>query len=645
MSGPAWVGFLAASALALAFVALLYRGHEPAARARWVLGGLRAFVLVVLLLLLFDPDLRDRSARGAASAVLLDGSLSMRGLVDGETRWERALADIGEADALVFGEDVVRVAADSLAAHAPAGSRSGVLEAVRVAAEAGARRIDVWTDGELEDADAAAAAARGLGVDLTWRDVGGGAPANAGLAEFTAPRWGAPGDTLEASVAIAVAGEAGPDTLLVEVRDRDAVLGAVRIAAPVEGRLARATLPFVVPAQPGSDLRLEARVVPGGAHVEDDVRLAYLRVTEEGGGVVVVALAPDWETRFLLPTLATASGLRATGFLATGDGGFVRAGGRAGRASAGAVASAAREADVLVLLGAGEATPEWARALLRGGPPLVMLPAPDGSPPGLAITGPAMEPQEWYLTEAPPASPLASTVADLVVDSLPPLSGLRPLLPGAPPHRTVLTARRGRRGAEVPVLVIGGDGGRRWAAPVAEGFWRWSLRGGAARASYRRLWSAVLGWLMGAEPARGGDPVRPVDRVVARGAPQRWQVAAAADSLVVRYVSSAGDSLERRAPVVDGFASLDPLQPGEYAYEAALVGAEGSDVASGSLSVETYTREFLRPRIALTDVSGAAAVGVSAAGARPLHTRPWVYVLLLAALAAEWTLRRRQGLR
>lgn len=647
MTGPAWVGFLAAAALALGLTGVQYWRRESAARARWVLGGLRASALLLLLLILFDPSLRAGAGAGERSAVLLDASLSMRGPSGEGTRWDAAagLASTEQGGLILFGDGARPLPRDSLATVGPAALRSDLVEAVRVAAEAGARRVRVVTDGEVEDAAAAAAAAREAGVALAWSVVPAEPVPNAALAEFDAPRWAAPGDTVDVSVAVAVSAGTPPDSLRVEVRSAGELLGAAPLPVPPVGGLARADVAIVVPRVPGAETRLDARVVPGGAHREDDERSAYVRVAEEGGGVVVVALEPDWEIRFLLPALEAATALPAVGYLAAGPAGWVRAGERAGRVTPATVAGAARAADLLVVLGAGPDAPEWVRALLASGPPLVLFPAAGGAPAELPVAAAASAGAEWYLTDRPPASPLAAALGALAVDSLPPLEEIRPVGPDAPGHRVVLTARRARRGAEAPVLVVGERAGARWAAPLATGFWRWSLRGGRARSSYRQAWSAVAGWLLAGEPTPADEPVTPVRRVVARGAAHEWAVRAGGDSLRVVFTpEGGGPPRARTAAIAGGAAVTEALPPGHYTYEARADGPAGP-VARGALTVESFTREFVRPAQALEDVPATGAAGVGAADARPLHGSPLAYLLLIALLCAEWILRRREGLR
>lgn len=632
----------------MAAAGVQYWRREPVARARFVLGALRASALLLLVLLLFDPNLSAGGPGGGRAVVLLDGSLSMRGDAGGQTRWEEAVrrATAPGAPVIRFGDGAVVLNPDSTAAASPGATRSTVAAAIRTAAEAGFTRLEVITDGEIEDAQEGAAAALGLGVDLIWTRLPGARVANAALVEFDAPRWAGPGDTVEVAVAAMVVGGAAPDSLRVEVRAGDRLLAAARLDVPAPGRMSRARMGVVVPASPGEMLRLDARVVPGGEHADDDRRSAYMRVAEEGGGVVVVSLEPSWETRFLLPALEAATGMPARGFLAAGPAGFVRTGERAGPVDDATVTLAARSADVLVLEGAGPGAPGWVHELIARGPPLLMVPSVAGAPARLAVSGPALAGAEWYLPEAPPPSPVAASVDALLVDSLPPLENLRPIAPGAPQHTAVLSASRGRRGPQAPVLVIGEGPRGRWAAALADGFWRWSLRGGRARASYRQAWSAVAGWLLAGEPTRTDEPIRPLERVVPRGAPLRWLASEAGDSLRVVFTPAGGseaDEIERVADVEAGVAVMAPLPPGHYGYEASA-GDAGAVRANGDLTVESFTREFVRPGARLDDVAGRGSDALSA-GAAPLHTRGAPYLLLVLLLATEWVLRRREGLR
>src|SRR5690606_39462341 len=90
-----------------------------------------------------------------------------------------------------------------------------------------------------------------------------------------------------------------------------------------------------------------------------------------------------------------------------------------------------------------------------------------------------------------PASPVASLLAAMPTVSLPPLTGVRPIV-GVDGAWSPLTVSRGGRGSGAPVVVAGQEGRRRWAVATAEGFWRWAFRGGEARQAYRRDRKSVV---------------------------------------------------------------------------------------------------------------------------------------------------------
>jgi len=79
------------------------------------------------------------------------------------------------------------------------------------------------------------------------------------------------------------------------------------------------------------------------------------------------------------------------------------------------------------------------------------------------------------------------------------------------------------------------------------------------------------------------------------------------------------------------------LPPGVYRY--ALGGGGGSE--QGIVVVETYSDEWLPRTPALTAQPGEATTRLASVG---LRDRWWLFILAIAALATEWTLRRRQGL-
>ncbi|HUH11849.1 MAG TPA: hypothetical protein VMK65_02020, partial [Longimicrobiales bacterium] len=200
--------------------------------------------------------------------------------------------------------------------------------------------------------------------------------------------------------------------------------------------------------------------------------------------------------------------------------------------------------------------------------------------------------------------------------------------------------------------------GGRWALALGEGYWRWAFRPGAPRGEYRRLWSAVAGWLLAGEATAPGEPIRPRARVLGRGESVVWLLpGVGADSLEV-VLEPLGDAPGASAPglappppaadsvrtAVAGDSARTPAPPpGHYRWRTRALGAEAS--ASGELTVERFTPELVRAVASLPAGGEGRAAGAGAGEGRPLHTFAWPWVLLVGLLCAEWVLRRRQGLR
>jgi hypothetical protein len=123
----------------------------------------------------------------------------------------------------------------------------------------------------------------------------------------------------------------------------------------------------------------------------------------------------------------------------------------------------------------------------------------------------------------------------------------------------------------------------------------------------------------------------------------------AADSFVLELRDARGNASRAVLSAEQGDTAMSPaVAPGHYSYDIrAYRDADEVARASGPLTMETYSPEFLRRVVDLNTLKNApAALKQAGAGAgRPLHTYAWLYVLLVALLCAEWILRRRWGLR
>ncbi|MBW3553480.1 MAG: hypothetical protein KY466_08220 [Gemmatimonadetes bacterium] len=651
MDPIAWALYAFITAAAVAAVVLHYRLREPAGRGRGLLVALRAATLGILILLLFDPVLP--AAAGAAgragTVVLLDASLSMRmAEQDGGTRWEAARQVTAAIDAdgvLRFGDDDVEAGPGESEPDAVS-TRLG--PAVRAAAETGARRVVVVTDGGVEDAAEALGLAARAGLAVDVRTVGESVEPNAGIVEVEAPGWMEVGEESGVSVSVAAMG-AVEDSLTVVLRQGARELARARVEAPTAGRLAATTLRFTPRAPAAGPVRLEAALEETDGVSDDDGRSVYVRIDDDPAGVALVSFRPDQEPRFLLPVLERALGVPVRGWMVLPEGRFVQlgSGAEAGmRASENSARRAVQAADLVVLHGLGPGSPSWARDAAGQASRVLVLPA------GATVEGLPFAPGpegagDWYPAAEIPSSPVAPLMAGLEPGDAPPLRALR--TPEPPPGWWApMEARLGRRGPARPVLLAGTRDGRRIAVALGDGYWRWAFAGGAARETYDRFWSAVAGWLVEESRAGVGDGVAPVDRVVARGEPVRFRVPPATDSVRLRLSPPAGGRSARDAvvPVRNAEAVAGVFPPGHYRYEARAYGADGgTSAAAGELTVESFSREFTRPAVSLEGAQDGSEGARRAGSGRPLRASAWPYALVVLLLCVEWVLRRRWGLR
>jgi hypothetical protein len=179
---------------------------------------------------------------------------------------------------------------------------------------------------------------------------------------------------------------------------------------------------------------------------------------------------------------------------------------------------------------------------------------------------------------------------------------------------------------------------------LASGFWRWNARAGAPREAYRRLWSGVAGWLLAGDPAGAAVEIRPERWVGPRGEPVTWWMPGSTpDSVRLEIFDSTGAVAVDTTLATGGDASTRPLPEGTYGYRAT---SENGVRGEGRFDVEARSEEML-PLAVAPRPPAAPDRGPRAAGAdgRPLRTGPWLYLLVLLLLSAEWVGRRRAGLR
>jgi hypothetical protein len=659
MNAFAWILFLIVAAAAGGYAIFIYRKRETPGRGRNLLAGLRALTLMLLLLLVFNPELpsRDRDAR-RAPAVLLDGSLSMSlpTAPGAGTRWEAAREEArraaGGAPVWVFEQQAQLVAPPTLARMSPGNAGARLLPALRAAAESGARRVIVVTDGRIEDPGEVARWLPALQLDVEFRTIPHEIVPNRAVVELETPSWAEAGSAIDVRYGVTAIGDAG-DSAHVRIEQDGVVLGEHRVALPGAGRTISATL-SVVPRAPatGGNVRLDVVLSPPDAIPDDDRRSAYVYVSDDPAGVALISFLPDWEPRFLEPVLAQSLGLPVRGYLRVGDEGYRRTGTGLAIGAATGEADVRREAaaaDLLVLHGLDAASPAWARELAGSHRRVLAFAGPAGNEFGLPVRLAAPLAGEWYPTAELAPSPIAPLLAGVQTVDAAPLGSVRPATREAAMW-TPLEVTQGRQGAPLPAVVAGETAGRRWALATGSGYWQWALRGGGARQLYTRLWGSLAGWLAHDHATADGAMVRPLRRAVERGGSIAWSAPGmSVDSFAVRLTGDDGVARDTVLPSVRGDSVPQAAPPpGRYVYEVDAYTEDGA-VASGSgeLVVESYSPEFTRSRVELADVSGGE-VAVGPRGAlpgRPLRAGAAPYILIVLLLAVEWVLRRRWGLR
>ena len=263
-------------------------------------------------------------------------------------------------------------------------------------------------------------------------------------------------------------------------------------------------------------------------------------------------------------------------------------------------------------------------------------------------------------------------------DEVPPLAGSVSL--GSPKPGASILALVGRPGGGVaPLVAVQRYGGGRSMVFAGQAAWRWKMGLPAENRLYESFWGQAIRWLTASAPERisvtttpGASPGDLVElRVQLRG--EEYQPVTDA-SPVVEVTTPDGDVLTLSPILVDGSegryaaefrvdtagvykveaaAGGDDVQPG-VAHNWVLVGGSDPEFSDPRLNGEVLRRvaaasngQFLEA----ADLSTLPALLLAGAPAdappttRDLWHGAWSFVLVVLVLTAEWSLRRKWGMR
>ncbi len=600
------VFWLTAAAVGVAAAGLQY--GRPGGGG-WFAAALRVFSVAVLVALCLDaPAGRGTTPRPMSA---LDVSASWLRMHD-SAAYHSAVSELGRAgDSVLLIGDSLRIGRPPAV---PGDARSRVRPAVERALAAG-RPLTLVTDGEIDDPEALAELPAGSRVVVVAHPK----RRDAGLTALDAPRAAVAGDTIELhATLVASQGGAGAGRLAFSVGASPPVSAStIAVDALPAGAVRSVTARLPVPAGDGPRVIRAVWTAPDDSEARDDTLSVAIDVSP-AAGAVFVSTSPDEDARYSLSVLRDALTLPTRGFFRVAPGQW-RVDGALDQVSESDVRQAVASAPVVVLDG-DTAVFGAPRAASRGS--LALL-APPASPSD----------EEWYATGAPP-SPLAATLGGVAWDSLPPIDVAPTNVAG---EWQGLEAKRGRRYDRRIVVAGSTSDGRRVVTVAAGGLWRWRFRGGASADAYTALWGGIFDWL--AAERRDQRAAVPADPLIREGDPIRWRHGTGQDTSVTVVLARRGgtgapDSLRLHFPPGAATTETAPLAAGVYDVRTA---------GGPALLVVNASREWL-PRAPVVQTGQVG--GVVLAGAAPrLRAFGWIYVLLVAALCAEWLWRRRAGMR
>ena len=621
------IRWILALALGIAAAWLAYGRVGALARSRaTLLGALRALAVTIVAAILFGAP--SAPPRPAAPLVAIDVSASSRRAVGDENSvvnaWRERLAEAAKRDApgadafVIVGDSIRDIRASDMAALRSDDQGSRVRAAVDRAASLG-RPLVLLTDGEVDDAESLAEAPAGSIV----RVLANTPRTDGAIADMAVPSNATAGDTISVAATVTAGALATPDA-----QWRVAVEGLAPVVLPVPALAAltstRVTTTITLPRGARSAMVRAVLLVPGDAEPRNDTLSSTIDIGDRPSAVFV-STAPDLDVREALVVLRGALNVPTRAFLRLAPGVW-RVEGSLAPISEDDVKTQAGAAGMLIVHGDTAWRP---RAAIRSatGARALWIPAP---PTAIARAGEVARTPEWYASGVP-ASPLASALAGLPLDSLPPLTLAGPAKGSMP----LLTVQLGKRGEAVPAIAARTENGVRTIVVSGSGYAGWALRGGRSAEAFGALWGAIFDWLA----AGRGDvrAARPMAALLRAGDAVAWR-RGGADSIVsvqLRRRGDAGvDSLTLRFAGASFEATSPALAAGVYDVQA-----EGGP----SVLVVNASREWV-PR-APTVRDGVLSRGALSSDAPRLADAGWPFVLALLLLCGEWIGRRAAGYR
>ena len=618
------IRWILALALGVAAAWLAYGRVGSLARSRaTLLGALRALAVTIVAAILFGAP--SAPPRPAAPLVAIDVSASSRRAVGDENSivraWRERLAAAVKADApgadafVIVGDSIRDISAADISALRSDDQGSRVRAAVDRAASLG-RPLVLLTDGEVDDAEALAEAPAGSIV----RVLANAPRTDGAIADMAVPTNATAGDTITVAATVTAGASATPDAQLRVVVD-----GIAPVVLPVPALAAltstRVTTTIALPRGARSAIVRSVLLMPGDAEPRNDTLSSTIDIGDRPSAVFV-STAPDLDVREALVVLRGALNVPTRAFLRVAPGVW-RVEGSLAPISEDDVKTQAGAAGMLIVHGDTAWRP---RAAVRSatGAKALWVPAP---PTAIARAGEVARTPEWYASGVP-ASPLASALAGLPLDSLPPLTLAGPAKGSIP----VMTAQLGKRGEAIAART---ENGVRTIVVSGSGYAGWALRGGRSAEAFGALWGAIFDWLA----AGRGDvrAARPIASLMRAGEAVAWR-RGGVDSIVSVRLSRRGesgvDSLTLRF-VGASFETTSPaLAAGVYDVQA-----EGG----ASVLVVNASREWVPRPPTVRD--GVLSRGALSSDAPRLADAGWPFVLALLVLCGEWIGRRAVGYR